>query len=120
MADPDFIKPDHYRGKICTYCDAPLTELGAGPGPRNGSTKSKDHVVPRKLGLGYHRAIDKTDMAAGRGNGVWCCQRCNSLKDSLLPDQVRIMAGYHDERAALLRQIADRSDQIIKHRRLLP
>ena len=119
MAEPEFMKPGHLSGKICTYCDEPLADPPA-RGARPGDTKSKDHVVPRKLGLGYLQAIDKTDMAAGRGNGVWCCQRCNSLKDALLPDQIRIMAAYHDQRAELLRQIADRAEEIIKARRLLP
>lgn len=119
MPDPEFMKPGHLSGKLCTYCDEPINDPPP-TGPRPGDTKSKDHVVPKVLGIGYLQSINVTEISGGRGNGVWCCQHCNFLKASMLPDQIRVAAAYHDERAARLRQIADRAEQIIKARRLLP
>lgn len=119
MAEPEFIKPGHLSGKICTYCDEPMIELQPGQ-PRANDIKTKDHLVPKVLGIGYLQNINARDICGGHGNGVWCCMRCNTLKGSMLPDQIRIMAAYHDQRAELLRKIADRAEEIIKHRRLIP
>lgn len=83
----------------CAYCDRPFSDT---------LPRTKDHVVPRAAG-GRKGKINITDA----------CSRCNHAKANYGPARLRRMARDHEKRAALLHQIADRAEQIIKERKLL-
>ena len=99
----------------CAYCGEPFSD------DHYGTARTKDHIVPKsfKLGLDSNK-LDTNDMAAGRGNGVWACGRCNRLKGGMMPSQIKALACEHRRRAELLDRIADQADKLINDRRLLP
>jgi 5-methylcytosine-specific restriction endonuclease McrA len=83
----------------CAYCDRPFD---------SESRRTKDHVVPRAGG--------------GKGipnNTIDACGSCNLAKAHFGPKGLRKRARKLEAEAALLRQIADRTEQIIKERKLL-
>lgn len=105
------IKPE-----LCAYCDEPMDPEGE----HYGSRRTKDHIIPRHLGIKGTVQITSGDISAQRGNGVYACGRCNYLKNNMLPAGLREVAEIHERRAALLRQMADRVEKLIKDRRLMP
>lgn len=83
----------------CVYCDRPFTD---------SLPRTKDHVVPRAGG-----------GRKGRINIVDACEPCNLAKANFGPTGLRKQARKLEDRAALLYQIADRAEAIIKERKLL-
>ena len=94
--------------EVCAYCDEPFGPI------HYGESATKDHIVPRVF------ALSSNGPAAGRGNIVMVCGRCNGLKGAMLPSAIRATAAEHRKRANLLDKIAARVDALIEERRLLP
>lgn len=92
----------------CAYCDREFV------GGWHGSARTKDHIIPPSLGLGPLKVF------AGRGNLVAACGACNGLKANMMPDAIRMHAHEHRKRARLLEQMADRVEDLIEERGLLP
>lgn len=92
----------------CIYCGEPFDANAY------GGTRTQDHVVPRSF------AIAGVQSASIRGNVVAACGRCNTLKGNMLPGGIRAAADEHRRRASIMDRIADRAEQLINERKLLP
>ena len=95
-------------GSTCFYCDREFDSEVA------GRVQTRDHVVPRSL-----KKYSEAEGGLGRLNKVYACQRCNNMKANNMPVGLRRRAKQLEKDAALLRQIADRAEAIIKERKLL-
>lgn len=100
------------EGAACIYCDRPFGSDGS------GSKQTRDHVVPRAL-----KKYGEGESDLGRLNKVYACHRCNGIKANMLPKGLRKKARQierdTEKLVALMRQIADRAEAIIKERGLL-
>lgn len=102
----------------CIYCEAPLQErkarlhrgeLSMGPSEPMASKATIDHIIPVSRG-------GNDDLK----NKVWCCQKCNSFKSNLMPEEfveylklVRIKGDMKFLRSKIERMLINAQDLVM-------
>lgn len=85
---------------FCPYCDGPLYV-------DDGRLSNRDHIIPKVLGG------NKSPE-----NMILVCRGCNVLKGNMTPNAMRAFADDIEARAAHVRKIAARVEDLIERRAL--